>query len=83
MRTSSLVAAIGILLALVFAGYFAAEGIQLEWADGTMSLHGWIALGLSAVGVLAIGGGLMWLVFFSARRGYDERAHHRDLDDLF
>ena len=42
--------------------------------DTSIGVHGYIALGLGAVATLVIGGGLMWLVFYSARRGYDERA---------
>lgn len=40
--------------------------------DATMSVHGWIALILGVVLSLLIGGGLMALVFFSSRRGYDD-----------
>jgi hypothetical protein len=38
-----------------------------------MSLHGYIAMGLAAVFTIALGGGLMWLAFYSERRGYDDR----------
>ena len=37
-----------------------------------MSVHGWIALVLGTVLSLAVGIGLMALVFYSSRRGYDE-----------
>ncbi|MGF1463589.1 MAG: hypothetical protein ACFB2Z_10560 [Maricaulaceae bacterium] len=62
----------GVLLALlVFAGVAAVAGWQA--LDGVeMSVHGYIALGLGAVLSLALGGGLMSLVFISARRGYDD-----------
>lgn len=40
--------------------------------DTTMSAHGWFALVLGVVISLAVGGGLMALVFFSSRRGYDD-----------
>ncbi len=43
-----------------------------------MTVHGWIAMGLAAVFVLALGGGLMWLAFYSERRGYDGRV---DVDE--
>jgi hypothetical protein len=43
-----------------------------------MSRHGLVALGLGAVATFALGAGLMALVFFSNRRGYDERAHRSD-----
>lgn len=38
-----------------------------------MSVHGYIAMGLAAVFTLGLGGGLMWLAFYSSRNGYDER----------
>lgn len=43
--------------------------------DTPMSIHGWIALGLAFVLTGALGGGLMWLAFYSHRKGWD------DIDD--
>ena len=43
-----------------------------SWTGG--SPHILAAMALGAVGVGALTGGLMWLAFFSARRGYDDRA---------
>ena len=37
----------------------------------TMSGAGWLFLILGAVFTLAVGGGLMWLVFYSSRHDYD------------
>ena len=31
---------------------------------------------LMIVGCFAVGGGLMFLIFFSARKGYDDAVHH-------
>ena len=31
---------------------------------------------LMVIGCFAVGGGLMFLVFYSARKGYDDRVHH-------
>jgi hypothetical protein len=28
------------------------------------------------IGCFAVGGGLMFLIFYSARKGYDDRVHH-------
>ena len=39
-----------------------------------ISLNGWIALVLGVLATLALGGGLMALVFISSRRGYDDTA---------
>jgi hypothetical protein len=46
-----------------------------------MNHNGVTALIIGGIGSLALGGGLMALVFFSARRGYDDAAdlkHHLD-----
>ena len=43
-------------------------------SDVPMSKHGWIALAVGTVFSLIIGCGLMALMFFSSRGGYDERA---------
>lgn len=56
----------GILAAVLF-------GTLTEWDASAMSVHGWIALGLGTFLSLALGGGLMALVFYSARKGYDDR----------
>ncbi|MGJ3231488.1 MAG: hypothetical protein ACFE0P_06800 [Oceanicaulis sp.] len=45
--------------------------------DAQMSWHGWLALGLGVVLTAAVGAGLMWLLFYSARSGHD------DIDDRF
>ncbi|MGD9615112.1 MAG: hypothetical protein AB7H90_06110 [Alphaproteobacteria bacterium] len=52
-------------------------GIWTELADAEMSAAGWGALVLGVVLTLALGLGLMSLVFISNRRGYDERSDHR------
>ncbi len=56
----------GILAAVMF-------GVLTDWDASAMSIHGWIALTLGTVLSLALGGGLMALVFHSARKGYDDR----------
>jgi uncharacterized membrane protein YphA (DoxX/SURF4 family) len=45
-----------------------------EIGDTQIGTQGYIALVLGVIATLAIGGGLMWLVFYSSRRGYDARA---------
>jgi flagellar basal body-associated protein FliL len=40
--------------------------------DSEISLAGWFAMGLGIIVTLALGIGLMSLVFFSSRGGYDE-----------
>jgi len=49
--------------------------IALEWTgigDSDISGAGWLAMGLGVIVTLALGIGLMALVFISNRRGYDE-----------
>jgi hypothetical protein len=60
--------AITILLAVVvvIAEFWSGIG------DSQISLAGWFAMGLGIIVTLALGIGLMSLVFFSSRGGYDE-----------
>jgi hypothetical protein len=44
-----------------------------QLSDVEMGMHGWIALAIGVTLTLALGIGLMWLVYYSHRRGYDER----------
>ena len=75
MRTAFTVAVLVGLLAL-------SAGVALwawqEIGDVEMSWHGVIALSLGVAVTILLGGGLMALVFFSSRHGYDERAHQGD-----
>ena len=63
------------LLTLVLGGLLAIVmfGVLTGWDSSAMSIHGWIALALGTLVSLAVGGGLMALVFHSARQGYDDR----------
>jgi protein-S-isoprenylcysteine O-methyltransferase Ste14 len=75
-----------IVLVILFAMLlFAVVWASMAWssADGVeMSIHGWIALSLGVVFSLVIGCGLMVLMFYSSRSGYDETAspHFRPND---
>jgi hypothetical protein len=65
---------------LILLGLLGATALVMAWAwseigDVEISGHGLIALGLGAGLTLLVGVGLMTLVFFSSRRGFDERAH--------
>ena len=60
---------------MIALGLFAARGAVMAWrlaGPTKMSIHGFIAMGIAAVGTLLLGGGLMWLAFYSARTGYDD-----------
>jgi hypothetical protein len=63
------------LLVLFLGGVLVAVAYVVirDWDASAMSVHGWIALGAGTVLSLLVGGGLMALVFYSARKGYDDR----------
>jgi hypothetical protein len=69
-----ILAIVGIVLLLAAIGaaivpmWVATSGIGL-------SGHGAAAVLLTIVFSFAVGGGLMFLIFYSARKGYDEGAH--------
>jgi hypothetical protein len=71
------------LLVVVLGGILAAVmfGVLTGWDASAMSVHGWIALGLGTFLSLALGGGLMALVFHSARKGYDDRIEVDRIED--
>lgn len=74
MKTAALIAALGaILIAAVVA-------MLTAWrtAGVDIGLFGWVVIGIGALLAIALGGGLMALSFFSARRGYDDRLNPHD-----
>ena len=76
-RTSSWIALGG---AVLFVAVVAAVAIA-NWSgigDAGIDLNGWIALVLGVLATLALGIGLMTLVFISNRRGYDEPPRERE-----
>lgn len=71
------------LLALVLMALLAVVlfGVLTDWDASAMSVHGWIALTIGTVLSLLVGGGLMALVFYSSRHGYDDRIDLDPRDD--
>jgi len=69
---------IAVLLGLLGASAAVAFWAWQEIGEVEMSTHGFVALALGALLTFALGAGLMALVFFSSRRGYDEQAHRPD-----
>ena len=65
----AILTAIMVAISIAVFGYFVWDNA----GGGAISIHGYIALALGVVLTLGVGGGLMALVFFSARQGYDER----------
>jgi heme/copper-type cytochrome/quinol oxidase subunit 2 len=68
------IATIALALALFGLLALALRFMVSAWTltDARMSGHGWTALVLGVVFSVIIGCGLMALMFFSSRRGYDE-----------
>ncbi|HEX4505297.1 MAG TPA: hypothetical protein VH722_06160 [Alphaproteobacteria bacterium] len=52
-----------------------------EGGGQAMNGNGMAALIIGGIGTLALGGGLMALVFYSSRRGYDDAADLKHLDE--
>lgn len=69
---------IAVLLALLAVSTAVAIWAWQEIGDVEMGWHGWVALGLGIGLSIVVGVGLMALLFFSSRHGYDDRAHHSD-----
>ncbi|MCB2054680.1 MAG: hypothetical protein KDE35_10610 [Geminicoccaceae bacterium] len=65
-------ALLGMLAASIGVAWF----VWRELGDVEISTHGLIALAAGVVVTLALGFGLMFLVYFSHRRGYDDEAGH-------
>lgn len=64
------VAAIVLLVLLAVAVAYAVHA-WMEMAPVAMSAAGWLFLVLGAAFTLLVGGGLMWLVFYSSRHHFD------------
>lgn len=64
--------AVAVAVAVVIAVIAAVFGLWADLGDSGMSTGGWIAMLLGVLATLALGIGLMALVFISNRRGYDE-----------
>jgi len=62
----------GFLLALTA---LAVWGLVATWdfaGDVKISVHGYIAMALGCTGTMLLAGGLIWLAYYSARKGYDQ-----------
>jgi hypothetical protein len=72
MRTLLMIFLLGMLAAV---GYFAYSAMAVEGEP--IPTEGYVALALGAAFSVVVGIGLMVLLFFSSRRGYDEPPHFR------
>jgi hypothetical protein len=64
---AALLAFLGVAAVFAYAGW-------TRHGDVPMSAHGYIAMALGIGFTLVVGIGLMTLVFYSSRKGYDEQA---------
>jgi hypothetical protein len=53
----------------------------LNVPDVELSFHGYLAMALGGFFSLLLGGGLMALLFFSSRKGFDEQVFSADDKD--
>jgi hypothetical protein len=81
MMTSSLNRQTAIAVAVAVAIVVAVIALSIYMWDSVsgaeMGAAGWIAMLLGVLATLALGVGLMSLMFISARRGYDEHGDGR------
>ena len=64
--------AVALAITMVLAVVVAIAEFWSGIGDSEISLAGWFAMGLGIIVTLALGIGLMSLVFFSSRGGYDD-----------
>jgi hypothetical protein len=69
LGTIALTAALVAMLGLAVWGFFAAWKLS---GGAPISVNGYVALGLAGGVTLLLGGGLMWLAFYSSRKGWDD-----------
>ena len=72
MKSTFSWAAVAVACAVVLVVGFLIGALWIGIGDSEISGAGWLAMGLGVVVTLALGIGLMALVFISNRRGYDE-----------
>jgi uncharacterized integral membrane protein len=70
----------GVALALLVLALWS---VNSAWSQVQVDLPAWawLAMGLGAVMCFLVGGGLMGLIFYSSRKGYDEPPQRIDRPD--
>jgi hypothetical protein len=76
MKLGTVVMLLALILILAAVGFYVYKGFAVP--SEPMPAEGWIALTLGVVFSLIVGIGLMTLVFYSSRQGYDEPTHFND-----
>ena len=69
---------LGALFAILAGAIGWAVWVWSSLPGAEIGVHGTIALVLGILGSLVVGCGLMVLVFYSSRRGYDDRVRYDD-----
>jgi hypothetical protein len=72
-KSSWIAVAVAVLVVTVLVALMA--GAWADFGVDEMSAAGWFAMVLGVLVTLALGIGLMTLVFISSRRGYDEHGY--------
>jgi hypothetical protein len=72
MTARSILAVLAAMAALVAVGWWSWSNLAAVGWD--LPGHLWAALIIGVVATIALGAGLMFLVFYSSRKGYDESA---------
>jgi hypothetical protein len=72
MKRIALIAGVALFLGVIAA---AIVPMWISTAGMGLSGSGYAAVFLMIVFCFAVGGGLMFLIFYSARNGYDDAAH--------
>jgi len=71
MRYGNTLLVLFLMALLGGTGVFVYQGVAMS-GPNEMSIHGYIAMTLGIIFSLVIGAGLMALVFYSSRYGYDD-----------
>lgn len=66
------------LFALLALAVWFAGSVWVHLGGDPIPVYGWFAIAGGVLVSLAVGGGLMALVFYSSRHGYDEDANRFD-----
>lgn len=65
------------LFALLAVALWFASAAWVRFGGTTIPAYGWLAIGGGVLMSIIVGGGLMALVFYSARHGYDDSGDGR------
>lgn len=81
MRPVWVLTVAGLAVVGAFMAWVASRSGELggSWTGGSVHIVAAMAIGVIGAGGLAAG--LMWLAFFSARRGYDDRVERWEDDE--